>query len=399
METQSTEQINICLIMPPFPEFEGGDPDVVAEQFLQVLEPLAKGLFFFTGNYPQSAIFSPKIHLINIKHSSKNRSIQIRATRFVISHLKLSYHLIKAANKIDVVVFVGMASLLLPTLTARLLGKRTVYIDIGSIANTIEQEYKDTFFGFGLIRIFGFLEKLQYKLSEQVVVYSPRCIEHKFLKYKNKISAVPRQFLNFNKFAPRKQLKERKNVVGYVGRFESDKGILNFIEAIPLILRLASNTMFLVGGDGQLRGTVERYVTRKKLNDKVMLPRWISRDDLPKHLNELKLLVLPSYVEGLPNIMLEAMACGTPVVATSVGGILDVIKDGETGFILEDNSPETIAKGVIRALNHPNLKEIALNARALVERRYTYEAAVERYRNLLVRQFPKTECNEEVEIL
>jgi glycosyltransferase involved in cell wall biosynthesis len=81
--------------------------------------------------------------------------------------------------------------------------------------------------------------------------------------------------------------------------------------------------------------------------------------------------------------MLEAMACGTPVLATPVGAIPDVIKDGETGFIMEDNSPECIARNIIRALNHPNLEQIAQNARALVEKEFTFEKAVERYREIL----------------
>ena len=62
------------------------------------------------------------------------------------------------------------------------------------------------------------------------------------------------------------------------------------------------------------------------------------------------------------------MACGTPVLGTPVGLMSDMINDGETGFIMENNSPECIAENIIRALNHPNLEQIAQNARELVER-------------------------------
>jgi len=158
---------------------------------------------------------------------------------------------------------------------------------------------------------------------------------------------------------------------------------LNFVKAIPEILNERDDLEFLIGGDGQLRDEIEKYINEKNLNDKVKLVGWIPHGNLPDHLNELKLLVLPSYTEGLPNIMLEAMACSTPVLATPVGGVPDVIKDGETGFIMENNSPEHIARNVIRALNHPNQEKIAENARALVEMEFTYEKAVEKYRKIL----------------
>jgi len=66
-----------------------------------------------------------------------------------------------------------------------------------------------------------------------------------------------------------------------------------------------------------------------------------------------------------------------------VGGVPDVIKDEETGFIMVDNSPECIARNIIRALGRPNLEQIADNARALVEKEYTFEAAVKGYKNIL----------------
>lgn len=65
------------------------------------------------------------------------------------------------------------------------------------------------------------------------------------------------------------------------------------------------------------------------------------------------------------------MACDTPVLATPVGGVPDIIKDGETGFIMENNSPECIAENVERALNYHDLEKIAKNARELVGKEFT----------------------------
>jgi glycosyltransferase involved in cell wall biosynthesis len=97
----------------------------------------------------------------------------------------------------------------------------------------------------------------------------------------------------------------------------------------------------------------------------------------------LKLIVLPTKGEGLPTIVLEAMACGTPVLTTSAGAIPDVIIDEETGFLMENNSPDCIVENIIRVLDYHEPVRIVTNARVLVEQRFTYNAAVNRWKKML----------------
>jgi glycosyltransferase involved in cell wall biosynthesis len=138
----------------------------------------------------------------------------------------------------------------------------------------------------------------------------------------------------------------------------------------------------LIVGDGPLKESIDASLVEEKLSDRVDLSGWIVHDDLPKYLNQLRLLVLPSYTEGLPNIMIEALACGTPVLATPVGAIPDIIRDGETGFIMEDNSPECIAENVLRILYSPDLERVAENGRNFVKRNFTFDKTVEQWKKI-----------------
>ena len=197
-------------------------------------------------------------------------------------------------------------------------------------------------------------------------------------KYKHKIAIGGEHFVDLDKFKIERNFEERGNLVGYIGRLSEEKGVLSLPEAMLGLLDKRDDISFLVGGDGQLLHSLE-----DRLDGKAQFVGWIPHHELPKYLNELKLLVLPSSTEGLPNIVLEAMACGTPVIATPVGVVPDLITDSETGFIMEDNSPECIARNIVRALGSPNLNEITKKARAFIEREYTYEAALERYKTIL----------------
>ena len=223
-----------------------------------------------------------------------------------------------------------------------------------------------------------------HHLSSHIVLYSPILIsDYQLNRSKYKILIAHEHFLDFTTFTVTTPYKDRPLLIGYIGRMSAEKGVQHFVRALPAILSNHQDLRVLIGGDGQLKQAIETSLQEMGVTDRVDLPGWISHEDLPNYLNQLRLLVLPSYTEGLPNIMLEAMACGTPVLATPVGAIPDVIRDGETGFIMEDNSPECIARNVMRALNDPDLEEVAERGRRYVEGEFTFEKAVERWRGIL----------------
>lgn len=371
------EKPNIGIVT--FPISEAGI--IPLSNLVDIFYPLSNELHLITGSVGYTFfVENKKVQTYSVEHGAGSNRIA-RIWNYIWTQLRISRKLIQLTRNVNLwIFFIGGEGLVLPMLTAKLLRKSVAIASAGS-GLKVAQAQKDP-----LARALAPLQNINYRLADRIIMYSERLIEeHGLQKCRHKISIAHKHSLDFNEFKIEKPLSRRNNLIGYIGRLSQEKGILNFMEAIPKVLELKENIQFIIGGDGQLRTKVEQYLDEKKLNNETRFIGWIAHDKLPKYLNDLKLLVLPSYTEGLPNIMLEAMACGTPVLATPVGAIPDVIKDKETGFIMEDNSPRCIARNVIRALNYPKLEGVTKNARALVEREFTYEAAVERYREILNR--------------
>ena len=315
-------------------------------------------------------------------------SILPRIFKYVWTQIEISTKFIKISKNIDIVIlFIGGAALLLPILSAKLLKKRVVLFTPGSASQITANQYDGKITGAEkaiLYFILRMLERINLHLADRIVVESEGAIASMGLeKYKDKLSVNCALYVDFDLFKIDKALVDRRNLIGYIGRLSSEKGVLNFAKAIPLILKERGDLEFLIGGDGQLLGEIRNELKRSGAFDKVEFTGWIPHDELPRYLNELKLIISPSYTEGgIPAVIQEAMACGTIALVTAVAGV-DVITDDETGFILEDNSPECIARKVIQVLKHPQLKSVINSAHNLVREEYSYESEVRRYRNML----------------
>jgi len=390
---QDKENPKVCVISFPMPS--ALVVNVFLYSLVEILEPICEIVYVVTSNIPKDRTFNEKIRIQDVKTAMHFRdsirprwwSTLLQFFKIIIIQLKMCWVLTKISKEIDVVIFyVGGFNLFPPVLMAKLLGKKVIISALGLGSLGYRKTHNNRLFSIGgiLSAVFSVLERANFSLSDRILVESHSVIDFLGLeKYKHKIVASGARYIDTDFFQIKKELEERKNLVGYIGRLEKGKGVMNFVKAIPLILKKQDDLEFFLGGYGPLYNVIKNELRHNKLSQKVELTGWIPHDKVADYLNELKLLVLPSYSEGLPTIILEAMACGTPVLATPVGGVPDVIKDGDTGFIMENNSPECIAENVIRALNSPNLDEIVRNACNIIKEKYTYEAAVERYREIL----------------
>jgi glycosyltransferase involved in cell wall biosynthesis len=137
-----------------------------------------------------------------------------------------------------------------------------------------------------------------------------------------------------------------------------------------------------IHGDGSDRSRIEQAVVHAGLQKSITLHGAVDRPQ--DALKESGLLVLPSLAEGFGLVLIEAMAAGVPVIATDVGGIRDVVRDGQTGLLVRPGDPAAMAEEIKRIILDRQLRERLITAAgADVLERFTWDVAIEQYRAVL----------------
>ena len=156
----------------------------------------------------------------------------------------------------------------------------------------------------------------------------------------------------------------------FLGRLSPVKGPDVLLEAVRLLRERLPRAAFVLTGEGQLRAPLEAAVREHHLQEHVFFAGAVARESVAEYLAACDLLVLPSRSEGLPHAVLEAMAFGRPVVASSVGGVPEVVENGVTGLLVPPEDPRALAGGLERLLADSELCErYGAAARAAFERR------------------------------
>jgi glycosyltransferase involved in cell wall biosynthesis len=310
-------------------------------------------------------------------------SIAQSISRWLSREISILVKILKGRNKIKLIVIHQMVAVC-GCFVGKLIGAKVMVYVGGSIYDGFRQK--------GSAKVVAMLSvilwNIQLKLADRILVPSKRLVNLSRLTiYKHKIRVAPTRFIKTQNFKEIKHTKEScksRNIIGYVGRFEIEKGTEILPDVINFTTRAkrVSNLKWILIGDGTLRQRVEDAIKKLDLWKFVKVAGWVNNPET--YLTKMRLLLLPSKSEGLPNVVLEAMACGTPVLATPVGAIQDIIKDGETGFLLESNDPKHIADKIIELLNKPELLErVSINAYNYVRENFSFEKTLESWRRIL----------------
>lgn len=347
---------------------------------MYILEPISGSIVLIGGQTNRITYLPKKASVEDIglmmyytnEMQSSPLSALFRIIRCIHVQVLTSCKLIRNKKNIDVALFyMAYPYYLLPLLAAKLLNIKTVEVITRSKSKTLTGRVIDSIY---------------FRLLDGISPESDALIrEHDLHRWSDKILPAGARYIS-PRYRIIKSYPERRKVVGFISRLSKEKGVTQFLDAIPEISKIDNSIEYVIGGTGDLLNYVilESNNLSKRYNIKISVTGFIDENNFPDYLNELSLLILPtSHSEGLPTVLLEAMACGTPVLATNVGAIGDVILDSETGFILDDISPRGVASDVARIMKFSHIENIVANANSLIENNYRFQSALGRWESII----------------
>ena len=170
-------------------------------------------------------------------------------------------------------------------------------------------------------------------------------------------------------------------VILFVGRIEPLKGIDSLIRAMAYLKDTPNLKLIVIGGDARSRdqlGRLKRMCRELQIEDSVTFQELVKQEKLPYYYSAADVCVIPSYYESFGMVALESLACGTPVITTRVGDMENIIRQGETGYVIDDNTPDRIAENISRLLSQPDGGEESVRSMVASVARFSWASIAER---------------------
>jgi glycosyltransferase involved in cell wall biosynthesis len=199
-------------------------------------------------------------------------------------------------------------------------------------------------------------------------------------KWIKKIKVVPNG-TDFNPDITKKNIGNKNGlIVSYLGNLYEFKGIFDLLEAVKMVMERRKNIKLIFGGpwpkkEPEVKERMSRYIEINNLENKVVFKGLIPIEEKEKFFLDTDIFVLPSWSEGHPNVILEAMAAACPVISTrDVGAISETVLDGETGILVGKKNPDAIANAIVYLIENPDIRlKMGIAGRRRFEKYYTFE--------------------------
>lgn len=299
-------------------------------------------------------------------------------------------HLVRATNEVrqlirnqraDAIFCHGYKAVLIGLLAARREGAAAIGVSRGYTAESRR------------VRLYEMVDRRAIRWMDRVVCVSEAQAEtmRRAGVAPGKITVIPNSVdaSRFGESSPgrRAELAARfprppRWIVGAAGRLSPEKGFDVLIEAADQVLRREPDAGFLVYGEGALRNELERRIAEHGLSDRFLLVGFC--DQLDSVMPNLDLFVQSSHSEGMPNVLLESLAAGVPIVATNVGGTAELVGDERHGRLVAAGDAPALAEAILRAIHSADGQAPGKQLRRdWVASRFTFDAQAAAYRRLL----------------
>lgn len=215
-----------------------------------------------------------------------------------------------------------------------------------------------------------FIACIGHFCTSQMMLYADKSQWHKF--------KIVRCGIDLQQFDYQEPKGEAKKLV-YVGRLSAEKGVPILFESIARLKARNIDVELNLIGDGTDRKFLEQLSFELGISERVRFSGFVDQQTIAQTLRDSDVFVLPSFAEGIPVALMEAMAIGIPVIATYVGGITELVIDGETGQMVYPSDPEGLANAIARYASDPGFcKKISKQAREKITNEFDIEDQVDK---------------------
>jgi glycosyltransferase involved in cell wall biosynthesis len=382
-------EMKVCIVSPLFNPLIGGPGRQAVAMTKQLIkEGVDTVVISRRVSGIRGEIEDVEVHYVSTISSHVYNLTEFSIRNFLIAAnfaLGAAIKLFKLRERFDIVQFYSASlPLLLCLPLLKILGKKVVAKTTGGRGGKEAGGLDNFFLKPLLVPIFKYTDKF-IAVSDEIM--------NRLLKegYSKKMIIKIPNGVDAERFSPplesrRKQLRNKfgfpeENVFLYSGRIVRGKGLESLMRAMVDVVKINDKILLVLIGSGDLDKSLKDMVCELGLEKHVKFKGLIENVD--EYLDASDIFIFPSFSEGMPNSLLEAMACGLPVIASKIGGVVDVVEDGKSGILFEAGDVSGLASAMVRLLNDNELRfKLGAEARKRIVENFSIDKIADEYINL-----------------